>query len=136
MISLNYLEAILSPEVVVGLADDDGDGQADASVIAQAAADAEGEVRQRLAGEVSLPDSDWPAHLVGIVGTLTIERLYERRREALPGPWAERCARARTILNEIAAGRRPIEGIATSARVRTTRGPDDRAFTSENLGRL
>ena len=137
MISLDLLEAILSPEVIAGLADDDGDGEPDAAVIAEASAAAEAEVRQRLAGAVTLPGSGWPKHLISIAATFAIERLYERRREAMPGPWRERAERARVILNEVAAGRRPIEGLATSARaVESTRTANDRQFTGENLGRL
>ncbi len=93
MPTLADLQNALSPEVIAGLADDDLDGVPDAAVLQAAidAADRTVRVATRIVGEL-------PAALHDTVVTLAIERLYERRRETLPGPWRERANRARETL--------------------------------------
>jgi hypothetical protein len=130
------LQLLLSPEVLVALADDDADGIADAGVLEEALAASTREVRQAVAGVVALAiDAPLPALLADIAQTLAIERLYERRREALPGPWTDRAARARVLLDEIARGERPVDGAPQGApRVTSNVSPEDRVFTIGKMG--
>ena len=116
----------LGADVVTALADDDGDTLPDAGVLEEALAAAEREVRLRLGVRADGDAPQLPAPVDDIVVTLAVERLYERRREALPGPWAERSERARLLLGEIVAGRHPLPGF-TSAGRRVLATPRDSA---------
>lgn len=107
MIPIQLMTQALDAETLAGLADDNGDGIADAGVLEAAAQAAEEEVRARLT-DANLPAGELPALLRDVVATLAVERLFERRREMLPGPWSERAARARTLLRELAEGRLPL----------------------------
>ncbi len=136
MPDLPGLQLLLSPDVLVALADDDGDGLADDGVIEEALAAATREVRQAVAGVFSVAgDAPLPALLADIAQTLAVERLYERRREALPGPWTQRAARARVLLHEVARGERPVEGAPRAApRIASNVSPEDRVFTTGRMG--
>jgi hypothetical protein len=130
------LQLLLSPEVLVALADDDADGIADVGVLEEALAASTREVSQAIAGVHTVAGAaPLPAVLADIAQTLAIERLYERRREALPGPWSQRAARARMLLEEIARGERPVEGAARAApRIASNVTPEDRVFTTGKMG--
>ena len=104
MIPIQLMTQALDAETLAGLADDNGDGVADAGVLEAAAVAAEEEVRARLA-DANLAPGELPALLRDLIATLAVERLFERRREMLPGPWAERSARARALLRDLAEGR-------------------------------
>jgi len=121
MLTLSDLQHALSPDVLAGLADDDGDGTPDAAVV-QSAVDAAVEEVRRATGE----GEDLSPVARDIAVTLAVERLYERRREALPGPWSQRAERARRLLRDWTRG--PI--------VRATRDADNRSATRETLGNL
>lgn len=123
------LYALLGVETALGLTDDDGDGQPDTAVVQHAWEAAQAEVLTALEQGGAPPVLE-PA-LMDIAHTLMAERLFLRRRAALPGPWAERADRARAILREIADRRHPItrphgiEGGATTEplhRIDTMRG--------------
>lgn len=136
-VSMLELQRILSPDVLVELADDNGDGVADAAVLGAATNAAVQEVRHAVSGSVRLEGTELPPLLRDIAATFAVGRLYERRREALPGPWAERMQRARTLLGEVAEGRRSAEGIRPGRfAVAATRQPDDRQSTLARLKRL
>ncbi len=93
MTAFSDLQNALSPDVLVGLTDDDFDGIADSNVI-QAAIDA----ATRLVRSQTGLSGDLPSSLQDVVITFAVERLYERRREALPGPWRDRANRAREFI--------------------------------------
>ena len=129
------LQTLLSPDVLLALCDDDDDGTPDAGVLEEALGGAAREVRHAVAGVVTIAvDAPLPPLLADIARTLAVERLYERRRETLPGPWRERSARARVLLAEVAAGRRAVEGAPTPGRrVTSTVDVDQRVHTSGKI---
>lgn len=132
MANASDLMKALGADVVTALADDDGDTLPDAGILEEALAAAEREVRLRLGVRADAPQL--PAPVDDIVVTLAVERLYERRREALPGPWAERSERARLLLGEIVAGRHPLPGFtAEGRRVLATPRDTAPAHRSETL---
>jgi len=135
MPNLLSLQTLLSPDVLLALCDDDNDGTPDAGVLEEAFGAAAREVRRAIAGVVSIPiDEPLPPLLSDIARTLAIERLYERRRETLPGPWRERSARARQLLAEVARGDRPIDGAPRPARrVTSTVEPEQRVHTAKKI---
>ncbi len=136
LMTLEELELVLSPDVLVGLADDDGDGVADAGVVAAAGEAAKQQVRDVVAGTVTLPAGDLPPLLRDIVRTLAIERLYERRRETMPGPWSDRAERARRLLADVSSGFRSIDGAMRSGEaIRTNREVETRQHHNDNLER-
>lgn len=131
------LQRALSPDVLIELTDDNGDGVADAEVLAEALSAAEAEVRHAVAGTTRLDGVSLPPLLRDIVRTLAIERLYERRREMLPGPWRERADRARLLLEEVRAGRRFANDLRPRRpAVAATRSSDERDATRERLTHL
>lgn len=136
MLGLDELQKELAPGVLAGLADDNGDGVADADVITAIGAAAERDVRLRIAGTLSLPTGDLPPALRDIALTLTVERLYERRHEVLPGDWTARAERARLLLAEIAQGLRPVEGATRRPATHSNVDPQARLTRDDVLGKL
>lgn len=137
MPTLLELQLALSPETLLGLTDDEGSGTPGEAVIAAASSAAIAHIAARCAGTITWPEGALPVAIRDIAITLTVERLYERRREVLPGPWADRAARARVLLAEIASGQRPIDGaIPLGPRVAATRGTEDRLHDSDALDLL
>lgn len=135
MPTINQLTKIVSSEVITALADDNGDLVADAGVLEQALASAENEVRAIMTGAGYDTAASLTPLLDDLVLTLAVERLFERRREILPGPWRERTARARTILREIGNQRLVPPGLAAPVpRVIANTGECDQAFRREVLG--
>jgi phage gp36-like protein len=112
MPSVSQLMKVLSADVVTALADDNRDQVPDAGVLEEAISAAEGLVRASLARAGLPADQPFPPLLDDIVLTLAVERLFERRRDVLPGPWTDRAARARILLEQIADGRHPVPGLA------------------------
>jgi phage gp36-like protein len=125
--TIDDLQQVLAPDVLTGLTDDNGDGLPDAVVLDAALGAADREVRARLAGAVLVGDAVLPAALRDVALTLAVERLFERRHEALPGDWSARAVRARVLLDEMARGLRPVAGMPRPRTVATTRGADERA---------
>lgn len=106
MIPPQRLLQVLSADVLDALSDDGGAGLPAPGVIAAALDSAEAEVRHALssAGYTEA----MPETFVDLAVTLAVEALFHRRREMLPGEWAERAARGRRILSEVIAGRHPV----------------------------
>lgn len=128
MIDLLTLQQAAGAAVVLELADDDGDGTADAGVVESAIAGAVTELGAQLARGGVTPDPESALHR-DLVTTLAVARLHERRRQELPPSWQGRLARARALLQEIAEGRHP----ASAPSARATRHADDRAFPDRAL---
>lgn len=120
------IESSLSPALLIALADDAGAGSPDPQVLASAADAAEAEVRAALAGALRLAaGAELPALARDIAATLAIERLFHRRRETPPDPWAGRAERARALLREAASGRLRLDGAPPRKGPRSTRPPSD-----------
>lgn len=127
MPGLSNLMQALDPVVLVALTDDNGDGLADTDVVDAAIAASDAFVRDRLEATVDVPEGgNLPPLLDDIVLTLSVERLFERRRDVTPGVWTQRAERARRLLDDIASGALPLAGVTTrSAPVAITRTADD-----------
>ena len=127
MPSLSSLQQALDPGVLVALADDNGDGLADAAVIDAALAASDAWVRHRVGATHTLTaGGNLPAVLDDIILTLAIERLFERRRDVPPGVWTQRADRARRLVDDIVAGIVPLAGAPPrGVLVGATRTPDD-----------
>ncbi|MBI1292283.1 hypothetical protein GC173_13760 [bacterium] len=80
MIPTEVLHVYLSPDSIRLLADDDRDGEADSTVVADALGAAELEVR-RLA---NIASGDLPTELESTVAIIAVESLYLRRQQKPP----------------------------------------------------
>jgi len=116
MLSPTRLLHILGPATVAALSDDDGDGLADAAVLAEVLAIGERAVRVELARAGLAEDAVLTPHLEDLAATLAAEALFHRRREVLPEVWRHRADRARDVLRQIGDGSRVVPGL-TPARI-------------------
>jgi len=134
--TIDDLTARLVAEQLAALADDDGDGAADDSVVAAAIADAQAEIDARLAPRYAVPFETAPAVARAIGATLAIERLYLRRRETPPEGFRVAIDAARMLLDRLASGEADIreDGRSFGRRVSdsTTRGAE-KVFRSDDL---
>lgn len=104
MITTERLAEVLSADVLVALADDDRDGEADPGVVEAALMASETTVRAAIdAGEYGQPEL-LPAPLEDAVLTLAVQRLFERKRELQAPVWDERAARVRALLRDVSDG--------------------------------
>ena len=130
------LAARLAPELLVLLADDDGDGAADTDVLDASLADSSAEIDQVLAGRYVTPVDPPPAVLVRWCVDLAVARLFQRKREALPGEHADQATLTRRALEQIAAGLAGLSGAtpkpADYESENTQRG-ETPAFSEETL---
>ena len=108
------LEDRLAPDVVVLLADDDGDGLADADVITAVLADASATIDQGLAGRYVTPLSSPPSVVKRWCVDLAIAYLFNRKREAITTEHGEAAALTRRALEAIADGLLSLAGTTTS----------------------
>lgn len=120
------LLAALSADVLEALAEDGSPGLPGPEVLQHALDVAGREVRDALPLAVYQSISELPGSLDDHVVILAIEALFLRRREMVPGPWADRAARTRKILAEMAAGRHPLPGRQPTRRVEGTTTPPPR----------
>lgn len=132
----------LGGDVLVQLADDDGDGAADAGVIEEVLRGAEGEVNAYLARRYQLPiDLGVHADLVDVLRTVTLDLAEYRLRSRRP-PVAEVAIRMREQavdwLRRVADGEIELPS-ATPVPPRSTARPgaasfgDDRVLSREEL---
>lgn len=110
------LEARLGSELIALLADEDGDGSGDPSLIQAALDDASAEIDQAIGGRYATPVDPAPAALKRLAVDLAVYFLFLRRREAIGEDHLGRWREARAALDAIARGRAELEGAA--ARVR------------------
>ena len=104
------LEKRLAPELLVLLADDDGDGAADGDTIAAALDDAEAQIDQALAQRYVTPVAAPPAILKRWCLDLAVEALFLRKREAMAREHTDRVALAQRALEAIATGQVGLSG--------------------------
>lgn len=104
------LEKRLAPELLVMLADDDGDGAADGDTITAALDDAEAQIDQALAQRYVTPVDSPPAILKRWCLDLAIEALFLRKREAMTSEHVDRVALARRAMEAIATGQVGLTG--------------------------
>jgi phage gp36-like protein len=109
------LEAALAAELLVLLADDDGDGAADAAVIDAALEDAAAEIDQTLGGRYVTPLENAPEIARRWCVDLAVARLFARRREAMGREQADAAALTRRALEAVAAGAARLAGATEKA---------------------
>jgi phage gp36-like protein len=133
------LAAQVPAHQLLELADDDGDGQADAAVLAAAIAAAEATVDGYLQARYRLPLAAVPAVLTRLARDLAVWELWSRRDtpEVEKRPVYLRWKEALRFLEKLAAGEvllgvepQPEQAPATA---RVERGPADRVFTRDSL---
>jgi hypothetical protein len=93
MSSVETLHALLGRDLLAALSNDDGEEDVDEAILQELLTRTEEEVRDLLA-----LTSDLSPVLEDIVATLSIERLFLRRRGALPQEWERRAELARLAL--------------------------------------
>ncbi len=131
------LERLVSPAVLVQLADDDADGTADAAIVADALARAAAEIDARCALRYQVPFSPVPALVTGLAVDLALYHLYTRRSNAdVPQIRKDRYDAAIRLLTDVAAGRAtlgvqppPAADTTSQDDVAATRTASDRIFT-------
>ncbi|MFH0792617.1 MAG: phage protein Gp36 family protein [bacterium] len=133
--SLQELQSRLEPALLVDLADDDGDGQADDAVIAAALADADAEIDARLAPFYAVPLAAPSPLVVRLSADLALERLFERRRREIPPAEKIRFERARTLLGALSSGEVLLSASGISPRIQSqsTTADDEKLFSRDEL---
>lgn len=106
----NDLRNRLGSDLTALLADEDGDGTGDSSILAAALEDASDEIDAALAGRYATPVSPAPAVLARIAIDLAVYFLFIRRRRTADPEHLERWKQARAFLDEVASGKRDLEG--------------------------
>jgi len=136
MITVNELRNVIDPQTLLDLTDDSDSGTEDLTIISSASDLADIEIRNRLGLEVP-GDSELPDAYQDIWITLTVERLFERRRDSVPTLWQQRATRARELLNAMNSNSEatPITNDADTNDHSpcSTRKPDDRAHQPDSL---
>lgn len=97
---------------VTQLTDAAGAGMPDAAVVARALTDADSEINAALQGRYQLPLLPVPDLLNRVACDLARESLFV---SAVPGPVADRAKVARSLLADLAAGRRRLDVAAVEA---------------------
>ncbi|MFH2114312.1 MAG: DUF1320 domain-containing protein [Spirochaetota bacterium] len=128
------IELSIPHDVLVELSDDPDDGEVVAAVITRAVADADAEIDAYAGqGGFSIPFSTVPARVRTMSVDLAICYLYARRSLVMPEQRAEACNRARSFLEDLAAGK---VGLGAGVTMDSNDGPeastdvDDRVFTT------
>ena len=104
------LEDRLGSDLLALLADEDGDGAGDASILAAALDDASAEIDAALAGRYATPVATPPAILLRLTVDIAVYFLFTRRREAIAPEHVARWKEARVFLDRIARGETDLDG--------------------------
>lgn len=116
---------------LIQLTDTGGSGTIDATVVARAIADAEGEIDAYLAKAASLPLSPVPAIVAAAACDMARYRLY---RDQLTEPVTQRYKDAIRLLSAIARGEIRLSAEAVTANPVAPRySAPDRVFTTDTL---
>lgn len=132
-LSIVELSNALDRETITSLTDDDNAGEPNQLVIAQASGAASDEIKALLGFPVDIDLANGHTNEIWI--TLTIERLFERRREATPQLWIERASRARAFLKEVRDGSNVSPPVFLKSPLSSTRSPEDRLSKPSALNR-
>jgi phage gp36-like protein len=134
--TLEDLEARLESVVLTALADDDGDGIADACVVAAAIADAASEIDAALGGRYAVPLAAAPPIIRAIGAWLAIASLFRRRRETPSPEHAAQGERARALLRLLAQGQILLAGVASRSVPTSNRTADTKVHRPETFENL
>ena len=94
----------LDPKHLIELADDDGDGVADTTVVEAAIADADGLIDTYLKTRYEVPLSPAPSLVRKLSADLAIAALFARRRESASPQHEARAKGAMELLSSLARG--------------------------------
>ncbi len=131
--TIEDLLARLEEATLVALADDDADGQADASVIAAALADAAAEIDAALGGRYAVPLAFAPPVIRAVCAWLAIAALFLRRRETPSPDHAAQADHARALLRLLGQGHLALAGLAPAAAPESNRTADTKVNKDETL---
>lgn len=120
MITTETLQRAAGAELVLALADDDGDGEADAGVLQHCIESA----TRAVLSETGRRGITSGALVEDLIVTHAVAALFERRREPMPQPWRDRLDRAQTIARQVGDGLHPLAPGSSTA----TRESSERAF--------
>ncbi len=127
------LEKRLSPATLAELADDDGDGLADAEVVEAALADAAARIDTHLAARYATPVDPPPPALAEAACALAAQALFARRRAAAPPEHAARHAEALRMLEALGGGLRRLPGAIPRDLPAASRRGADKVFSARSL---
>lgn len=126
--SSSDLSTRLTAAQVVALADDDGDGVADTSVVDAAITDADAEIDVWLAPRYQVPFTTAPAFIASASATLAAERLFRRHRDTPPEALQASIDETRAMLERISKGQADLpeddEAVGRARSDSTTRDTD------------
>ncbi|MBN1475232.1 DUF1320 domain-containing protein [Candidatus Sumerlaeota bacterium] len=129
-----HIEDRVQRDVLLSLADDDGDYSVDSRVIQSVAADAEGVVESHIAGRYVVPLGTAEEALVDIAAAIAIHRLFFRRGEEAPDHVREAHLLAMRRLHAIRRGEiLLLEAIPRGRVARSSMDAADRVFTRSTL---
>lgn len=126
----------LGGELAVLLADEDGDGAADTAILQAALDDAAAEIDATLAARYATPVSPAPPLLTRLNTDLAVYFLFIRRRKAIAPEHLARWREARAQLDDIAEGRRELDGAETRLagfKAESTTREQPRTFDRDSL---
>jgi len=129
--TLDDLERRIAPQTLVELADDDGDGAADAEVIAAALADADAAIDSYLAARYATPLTSPPAILTRLAADIAVHALFARKRSVLSPEQDWRHETAIKTLQAIQEGRVLLVGVAPRDLPDSTRRGEEKTFAAE-----
>lgn len=98
------LEKRLTPQHLIELSDDDGDGVADDDVVDQAIADADAMIDAYLRSRYVVPFATVPSIIESISAVIAINNLFSRRRETVSPEHQMRYEKAVELLDNIFRG--------------------------------
>jgi phage gp36-like protein len=130
------LEARLAPEVLLALADDDGDETADAAVVEAALAGASAQIDQALAARYVTPLAGPPEIVKRWCLDLAVATLFLRKKAQMTAEHAQQADLTRRALAAIANGLTGLAGAEPrldAFESDNTRLADEAAFTRESL---
>ncbi|MGF1572306.1 MAG: hypothetical protein ACFCU1_04475 [Sumerlaeia bacterium] len=132
-LSITELTYALDEETIISLTDDTNAQQANEAIALQASNAAAEEIIALLNG---INDQELESgYLREIWITLTIERLFERRREATPQLWRERSQRARQYLQSLIKSNSTIPNSKLPSPLSSTRTPQERSTKPNDIKR-
>lgn len=102
----------LGGDLIGLIADEDGDGTGDASILAAALEDASAEIDAALAARYVTPLTPVPANILRLTVDIAVYFLFIRRRGAIGDEHLNRWKEGREYLDALARGRAELRGAA------------------------
>jgi phage gp36-like protein len=135
--TLSDIEARVARETLVRLADADGDGQPDSSIVEVAIQDADSEIDAYLGKRYVVPFVDAPQVVKALSAALALERLFARVPGLESREVGEQATESRRMLALLADGNVDIsdnDGATVKHHLASTTEDEEREFSKERLG--